>query len=61
MRNKLNKNQWIVDQGLETLDAHMGLEKKVNELLKRGLFFPKVKMKGFLFEIYFFGNRGLLK
>jgi hypothetical protein len=61
MRNKLNKNQWIVDQELKTLNSHMGLEEKVNELLKRDLFFPKVKMKGFLFEMYSFWELWIIR
>ena len=61
MRNKLNKNQQIVDQGLKTLDFHMELKEKVNELLKRDLFFPKVKMKRFLFDIYSFWESWIIR
>jgi len=61
MRNKLNKNQWIVDQGLKTMDSHMGLEEKISELLKKDLFFPKKKMKGFLFDIYSFWESWIIR
>ncbi len=52
MRNKIIKNQQIVDQALKTLDPHLSIEEKVYELLKNDLFFPKSKMKGFLHELY---------
>ena len=61
MRNKLNNNQWIVDQGLKTLDSHMDNEEKVNALLKRDLFFPKMKMKGFLLDIYYFWESWIIR
>ena len=61
MRNKLHKNQWIVDQGLKTLDSHMNNEEKVSALLKRDLFFPKMKMKGFLLDIYYFWESWIIR
>jgi len=61
MRYKLNKSQWIVDQGLKTLDSHMNNEEKVSALLKRDLFFPKMKMKGFLLDIYYFWESWIIR
>ena len=39
----------------------MNNEEKVNELLKKDLFFPKMKMQGFLYDIYCFWELWIIR
>lgn len=61
MNQKLEKNQWIVDQALNKLGSNLAVEEEVNKLLKQDLFFPKAKMKGFLFDIYTFWESWMIR
>lgn len=61
MKRKLEKNQGIVDQALNELDSNLAIDEIVNELLKQDLFFPKAKMKGFLFDIYMFWESWIIR
>lgn len=61
MKRKLEKNQGIVDQALNELDSNLAVDEIVYELLKQDLFFPKAKMKGFLFDIYSFWESWMIR
>ena len=54
MREKIEKNQSIVDQAILSLNPISSSELNINDFLELDLFFPKRRMKGFLFEIYNF-------
>jgi glyoxylase-like metal-dependent hydrolase (beta-lactamase superfamily II) len=60
MRRKIKENQQKVDIALSNLKPTPNFEKKVERLLKRDIFFPKSKMKGFLKKIYLFWERGII-
>jgi len=61
MRDKIKQNQLIVENALKQIDTNLCLEDKVQELLKMDLFFPKMKMNGFLKEIYTFWEYWIIK
>ncbi len=52
MRRKIKENQKIIDVTVVNLKLGPDFEEKVKKLLKKDLFFPKKKMKGFLKKIY---------
>ena len=59
MREKIAKNQIIVDQAIISLKPSK-TEFSIDDFLKIDLFFPKKKMKGFLLEIYNFWESGII-
>jgi len=59
MREKIAKNQIIVDQAILSLKPSK-TEFSINDFLELDLFFPKKKMKGFLSEIYNFWESGII-
>ncbi len=62
MRNKIIENQIKVEIEVNSLNLNGGSEKKIlSELLKKDIFFPKKKMRGFLFEIYNFWESWIIK
>jgi glyoxylase-like metal-dependent hydrolase (beta-lactamase superfamily II) len=61
MRSKISRNQIKVDQALRTMAPHIEVEEKVKRLLEMDLFFPKYKIKGFLFDIYTFWESWMIK
>jgi glyoxylase-like metal-dependent hydrolase (beta-lactamase superfamily II) len=61
MREKIGKNQEIVDRGLKVLKPGLNFEEKIKKLLEMDLFFPKRKMKDFLFEIYCFWEKNFIE
>jgi len=53
MRTKINENQKKVDNALKISNhSKLSEDEVVNQLLKMDIFFPKKKLKDFLFEIY---------
>lgn len=52
MRNKIEKNQKIVDQAISSIKTSKNSTFSMEDLLKLDLFFPKSKMKGYILEIY---------
>jgi glyoxylase-like metal-dependent hydrolase (beta-lactamase superfamily II) len=52
MRKKIINNQKRVDEALKSIISQLDFEKKLKKLLELDIFFPKKKMKGFLFNIY---------
>jgi len=60
MREKIAKNQSIVDQAIMSLKVSDKSEIIIDDLLELDLFFPKKKMKGFLLEIYNFWELGII-
>jgi glyoxylase-like metal-dependent hydrolase (beta-lactamase superfamily II) len=61
MREKIGKNQSIVDQAITDLKVKSKMHISIEELLKLDLFFPKKKMKGFLRDIYNFWESGIIE
>ena len=61
MREKIRKNQEIVDRGLKAISTNLEFEEKVRKLLEMDLIFPKRKMKGFLQQIYRFWEKGFIE
>jgi len=61
MREKIRKNQELVDQGLSKLNPGLDFEEKIKKLLEMDLIFPKRKMKGFLHELYSFWEKGFIE
>ena len=59
MREKIAKNQIIVDQAILSLKPSK-TELSIDDFLELDLFFPKKKMKGFLLEIYNFWESGII-
>lgn len=60
MRNKIEKNQNIIDQAILSLKNNNGSNLRIQNLLELDLFFPKKKMKSFLLEIYKFWETGII-
>ncbi|MFW9821004.1 MAG: MBL fold metallo-hydrolase [Candidatus Thorarchaeota archaeon] len=60
MRDKIAKNQDLVDQAIITLKPSDPPEISIEDLLKLDLFFPKRKMSGFMLEIYNFWESGII-
>jgi glyoxylase-like metal-dependent hydrolase (beta-lactamase superfamily II) len=60
MREKINKNQNLIDHEIMNLKQIKDMKVMINDLLKLDLFFPKKKMKGFLFDIYKFWEFGII-
>ena len=60
MREKIKKKQKIIDQAIMNLKQSKNFELIIHDLLELDLFFPKRKMKGFLFEIYKFWESGII-
>ena len=52
MRRKIKENQQKVDKALINLRKTPNFEEKIKKLLKKDIFFPKRKMKGFIRKIY---------
>ncbi|MFX0004917.1 MAG: hypothetical protein ACFE9C_11960 [Candidatus Hodarchaeota archaeon] len=52
MREKIVKNQTMVDQAIITLKKSNKSNITTNDLLKLDIFFPKRKMSGFMLKIY---------
>jgi len=61
MREKITKNQIVIDQAIESLKTDGKSESNIENFLELDLFFPKKKMKGFLMEIYRFWESGIIK
>lgn len=62
MRDKIRSNKKKVKNALKELKPLFESEEQlINELLKKDIFFPKSKMKGFLLEIYKFWESWILK
>ncbi|MFW9951189.1 MAG: hypothetical protein ACFFKA_13805, partial [Candidatus Thorarchaeota archaeon] len=61
MRDKIIKNQRVVDEAIKRLNLKVWSNDALKELLKLDLFFPKRKMKDFMKEIYFFWESGIIK
>jgi len=61
MREKIRKNQELVDRGLKTINLKLEFEEKIKQLLEMDLIFPKRKMKGFLEDIYRFWEKGFIE
>ena len=59
MREKIAKNQIIVDKAILSLKPSKN-EFSIDDFLKLDLFFPKKKMKGFLLDIYNFWESGII-
>jgi glyoxylase-like metal-dependent hydrolase (beta-lactamase superfamily II) len=60
MRDKIAKNQDLVDQAIRSLKSSGSSEISIKDLLELDLFFPKKKMKGFMLEIYNFWESGII-
>jgi glyoxylase-like metal-dependent hydrolase (beta-lactamase superfamily II) len=60
MRDKIAKNQNIVDQAISSLKLTSESEVKLEDFLELDLFFPKKKMNSFLLEIYNFWESGII-
>ena len=52
MRDKIEKNQIIVDKAISSLKTSKNSAVTKEDLLKLDLFFPKSKMNGYILEIY---------
>jgi glyoxylase-like metal-dependent hydrolase (beta-lactamase superfamily II) len=61
MRNKIAKNQNLVDQAIMSLKLSNDTKDNVKDLLKLDIFFPKSKMSGFMLEIYNFWESGIIR
>ena len=61
MREKIKKNQELVEQGLKSLNPNLEVEMKIKNLLEMDIIFPKRKMKGFLPELYNFWEKGFIE
>ncbi|MFX0025757.1 MAG: MBL fold metallo-hydrolase [Candidatus Hermodarchaeota archaeon] len=59
-RDKIRKNQTIVDQAILSLKPINKSRINLANLLELDLFFPKKKMKGFLLEIYNYWESGII-
>ncbi|MFX1340220.1 MAG: hypothetical protein ACFFDK_16535, partial [Promethearchaeota archaeon] len=60
MREKIEKNQSIVDQAIIKLKKSTNFQVDINNFLELDLLFPKKKMKGFLKEIYNYWESGFI-
>ncbi len=60
MREKIEKNQSIVDQAIITLKESNKFHPDIDKFLELDLFFPKKRMKGFLREIYNYWETGFI-
>jgi glyoxylase-like metal-dependent hydrolase (beta-lactamase superfamily II) len=60
MRDKIAKNQSIVDQAIKSMKPPAKSEININDFLALDLFFPKSKMKGFLRQIYNFWESAII-
>ena len=60
MKEKIEKNQFIVDQAILSLKSSKNSRLSLDEFLKLDLFFPKRKMKGFILEIYNYWEFGII-
>ncbi len=60
MREKIKKNQKIVDQAILALRPYSSSEISIKEFLELDLFFPKKKLKGFMLEIYNYWESGII-
>ncbi len=60
-RDKIRKNQTIVDQAILSLKSINKSKMNLDSLLELDLFFPKKKMKGFLLEIYNYWESGIIR
>jgi len=60
MRRKIKENQQKVDKALMNIKQTSNFEEKIELLLKKDIFFPKRKMKDFLYKIYSFWEYWIL-
>ncbi|MFX1391769.1 MAG: MBL fold metallo-hydrolase [Promethearchaeota archaeon] len=60
MREKIQKNQSIIDRAIESFQPNHKSEINIQDFLELDLFFPKRKMKGFLKEIYNYWEIGFI-
>ncbi|MFX1243255.1 MAG: MBL fold metallo-hydrolase [Promethearchaeota archaeon] len=60
MRDKIAKNQDLVDQAIISLKSSDTSEISIKDLLELDLFFPKRKMKDFMLEIYNFWESAII-
>jgi len=61
MREKIVKNQSLVDQAIMRLNIVQKSEVEIRNILELDLFFPKRKMKGFMLEIYKYWESGIIR
>ena len=61
MREKIAKNQKLVDNAIKSHNLTNNSKDTINNLLKLDIFFPKRKMEGFLLEIYNFWESGIIR
>jgi len=61
MREKIAKNQDLVDNAIKTNNLTNKSIDTINYLLNLDIFFPKKKMEGYLLEIYNFWESGIIR
>ncbi|MBY8980078.1 MAG: MBL fold metallo-hydrolase [Candidatus Lokiarchaeota archaeon] len=61
MRGKIAKNQELVDNAIKSHNLTNKSIDTINYLLNLDLFFPKRKMEGYLLEIYYFWESGIIR
>jgi len=61
MREKIAKNQELVDNAIKTNNLTNKSIDTINYLLNLDIFFPKKKMEGYLLEIYNFWESGIIR
>ncbi|GAG05904.1 unnamed protein product, partial [marine sediment metagenome] len=61
MREKIAKNQELVDKAIKSHNLINKSIDTINYLLNLDIFFPKRKMEGFLSEIYNFWESGIIR
>ena len=60
MREKIEKNQIIIDQAIVSLKLENKSEVSLEVFLNLDLFFPKKKMDKFRYEIYNYWESGII-
>jgi glyoxylase-like metal-dependent hydrolase (beta-lactamase superfamily II) len=61
MREKIEKNQKVIDQAIKSLKLNDNSQFIIESLLELDLFFPKKKMKDFLRKIYRYWESGIIR
>ena len=61
MREKIAKNQELVDNAIKSNNLTNKSKDTINHLLSLDIFFPKRKMEGYLLEIYNFWESGIIR
>ena len=60
MREKIEKNQSIIDQAIVSLKLKNKSEVSLKDFLDMDLFFPKKKMDKFRYDLYSFWESGII-